>query len=202
MDAAADAILAGEIVVLPTLRWYMVCCLADRVDLIERVFAAKQRPRSKSLLIVPPDVEAARRDMQFTPIAERIAAELWPGEVALRLDWAAAATDVEHLGANPLVQVGDDALAEIARRTGRTLASTSANVSGPVDSSLPGPAITVNEARVFNDSSGLAAAVLVNGGICPFADHLTIVRCPGDGSYEIERQGLVHARSVAAAACE
>ncbi len=194
LRAATRAVRQGGIVVVPTRRWYMVCCLHDRVDLANRMFLAKRRPRDKSLLLVPPSLDSARARLHFTPTADRLAAAFWPGELALRLDWNGEAP--EHLGRRVLVSFGDDPLGRLAALVGAPLAATSANISGPDGA---GPPITLAEAITFAESGDLAVGCFVDGGVCPYFEPLTIVRCPGSGGYTLERQGLVHERAIRAA---
>jgi L-threonylcarbamoyladenylate synthase len=53
IDLAAQAVEAGRLVIVPTSRWYMICCDASNTDACDRIFAAKQRPADKSLLPRP-----------------------------------------------------------------------------------------------------------------------------------------------------
>ncbi|MFJ6252871.1 MULTISPECIES: hypothetical protein [unclassified Streptomyces] len=60
---------------------------------------------------------------------------------------------------------------------------TTVNVSGDAWPDDRGPAITLAEAKEFLTDADLDAdldAVVVDGGVCPAANHLTIVDCADD----------------------
>ncbi|WP_229076588.1 hypothetical protein, partial [Actinoplanes sp. DH11] len=61
----------------------------------------------------------------------------------------------------------------------------------------PGPSITLQEVLDFVTSAEADIPIVVDGGVCPLANHLTIVRCAADGA-EMTREGVVHPRAVAA----
>ncbi len=66
VEAAAEALDAGELVVLPSARWYMLCGRADAEPVTRRMFAAKRRPPDRSLMLAVADVDAASRMFTFT----------------------------------------------------------------------------------------------------------------------------------------
>src|SRR4051795_11721135 len=87
LDLAARAIEAGELVVVPTERWYMLCCDASNPGACARIFTTKKRPPDKSLLFVAPSPEAVRQRFSVAKEAELLAAAFWPGDLALLLPW-------------------------------------------------------------------------------------------------------------------
>ncbi len=50
----ADAVDAGEIVVLPTRLWYMLCADSTNAEACRRIFEGKGRPTTKPLALVMP----------------------------------------------------------------------------------------------------------------------------------------------------
>lgn len=96
-----------------------------------------------------------------------------------------------------LVTQAPGTLGELSTKARVPIAATTVNVSGAIDEG-PGPAITVGEVRQFLTESGIASATVIDGGICPTADHLTIVDCADDAP-RIVRHGVVHERAIAAA---
>ena len=194
---AAHAIEAGELVVVPTQRWYMLCCDASNPDACARIFTTKRRPPDKSLLFVAPSPEAVRQRFHVSKDAELLAAAFWPGDLALLLPWRDPAEGERHqaVGApEALVTVAPGILGELATLTAAPIAATSANVSGTEGTA---PSITLEEVLNFVASTEADLPIVVDGGVCPIANHLTIVRCTADGT-EIAREGVVHARAVAA----
>ncbi|MGH3426830.1 MAG: NUDIX domain-containing protein, partial [Terriglobales bacterium] len=61
-----------------------------------------------------------------------------------------------------------------------------------------GPAITLEQVKEFLKVSKMEIAAAIDGGICPAANHLTIIDCLADKPGAV-RSGLVHARAVNAA---
>ncbi|MGW6574048.1 L-threonylcarbamoyladenylate synthase [Streptomyces sp. NPDC054945] len=159
--------------------------------------SGKQRPKNKPLALVVPDQDRARDLLHFTPDAERLAAAFWPGDLALFLPWRdpADATRYTVVGSPALTTLAPDPLGALARAVPGLLAATTVNVSGDGGPDDRGPAITLAEVEDFLTSAGVDAVVM-DGGVCPAANHLTIVDCAGDRTHLV-RAGLVHPRAVA-----
>src|SRR5688500_13044167 len=87
MDVAVQAIEAGELVVVPTHRWYMICANASDADACARILSGKRRPTSKSLVYILPTAGTAAELFALTPQAERLATAFWPGDLAMILPW-------------------------------------------------------------------------------------------------------------------
>lgn len=58
--------------------------------------------------------------------------------------------------------------------------------------------MTLDEAHDFLAASGITVPVIVDGGICPAANHMTIVDC-FTAEARLVRTGIVHQRALAAA---
>ena len=141
-DAAAAAVAAGEVIVLPTDTVYGVG--ADPFDpaAVQRLLDAKQRGRD-----MPPPVLVAEPELVRSLLAgaderlDRLADAFWPG--ALTVVGRAPESlrmDLGDRGATIAVRVpDDDAAREVLRRTG-PLAVSSANLNGR------DAALTVDEA--------------------------------------------------------
>ncbi|MEV6631588.1 Sua5/YciO/YrdC/YwlC family protein [Actinoplanes sp. NPDC051470] len=194
LDLAARAIEAGELVVVPTKRWYMLCCDASNPGACARIFSTKKRPPDKSLLFVAPSPEAVRQRFSVAKEAELLAAAFWPGDLALLLPWRDAAEGERHQAVGTpeaLVTIAPGILGELATLAAVPIAATSANLS----TERPGPSITLQEVLDFVTSAEADIPIVVDGGVCPIANHLTIVRCSAAGT-EITREGVVHRRAV------
>ena len=131
-DAAAEAVRAGEVIVLPTDTVYGVGADARNATAVQRLLDAKQRGRD-----FPPPVLVAEVAM-VRALAEGVddrvsalAAEFWPGALTLVLRaHASLKMDLGDRGATIAVRVPDhDFTRELLRRTG-PLAVSSANVHG------------------------------------------------------------------------
>lgn len=191
---------AGELVIVPTNRWYMICANAHDRQACQSIFEARRRPASRSLLLVIPDLDAASELFALPQAAMRLAAAFWPGELAMTLRWRDPATGraYQPVGApHALVTCAPGLLGYLAANARVPVAATSANVSGHTarDGSLP--AITVREVKQFVQASGVDAALCIDGGVCPASSHLTVVDCTAD-DIRLVRQGLVHQRAIEA----
>jgi L-threonylcarbamoyladenylate synthase len=154
IELAARAVEAGQLVVVPTGRWYMICCDAANADACSRIFAAKRRPVDKSLLFVAKSIEDARQLFDLDRDAEALVTAFWPGDLALLLPWKNPADGERHPAVGtPVALVGCDPgpLGEMAKLSAAPIAATSANLSG---TSGPGPSISLAEVREFAKAAG------------------------------------------------
>ena len=203
IQAASRAIEAGRVVIVPTTRWYMLCCDAGNPEACASIFTWKQRPISKSLLLVLRSNDEAFRWFQIDDDAATLIHNFWPGDLALLLRWS----DVESgrryssVGA-PVALVSRPAgiLGDLANHTSVPIAATSANLSGTAESRGVGPAISPDEVAVFIEESGAKVDVVIEEGICPAFMPMTIVDCSSEESpARIVREGTTHSRAIAAA---
>lgn len=140
---AADALRAGELVVLPTDTVYGIAADAFSTIGTASIFAAKKRQRSVPLPIMvrgPKQLIGITR--QVPVAAERLMAAYWPGELTIviasepNLRWDLGDDQGTVAVRMPL----DDVTLAVIRAVG-PLALTSANISGQP------PATTVEEAQ-------------------------------------------------------
>lgn len=205
-QAVSEAVLAlctDRIVVIPTSRWFMVCCNAAAPECIAQMFAAKKRSPSKQPLFVLPCKERAAEYFQTGTGARRLIDRLWPGELSLLLPWRKPDLATRFSSIDPsaaLVYSPPGLFGEIASAAGIPLAATTVSVSDSSEPSSPGPAISVGEVSLFLQRSQLDVEVVIDSGICPAFMPTTIVDCRcADGTPRILREGYVHARAVTAA---
>lgn len=199
IESAAHALEAGELVVVPTERWYMICADATNLTACNSIFDGKQRPRTKSLVLVTPSMEDCDKHFILHPEARHLADAFWPGDLALLLTWRDPEYGGRHasVGSPALVTHAPGPLGALATVARTPVAATTVNVSGhPGDA--PGPAITVQEVQSFLNSSGVKVALALDAGISPAANHLTIVDCSTEVA-RCTRPGLVHQRALQAA---
>jgi L-threonylcarbamoyladenylate synthase len=200
IDQAAEAIRAGHIVIVPTSRWYMICTAASNEQACTRIFKAKRRPDKKSLVFIPGTIDTVERYFRLNTAARTLADAFWPGDLALLLPWREPADSVHYraVGSPALVNLATGALGDLALAVGEPLTATSANISGDGGPEDPGPSITIDEVNDFLTKSGLDVAHVIDGGICPAANHTTVIDCFTDEPRLI-RTGLVHQRAIDAA---
>jgi L-threonylcarbamoyladenylate synthase len=204
IGVAAAAVDAGDLVVVPTQRWYMLCGRADSEAVAARIFGAKHRATERTLLHVARSPAEARTAFVLNDEARLLADAFWPGDLALVLRWrdAAAGERMTAVGdTEVLVTCASGSLGELARLCAAPLAATSANISPHEDSVGTFPAITVAQVASFAHRSGADLAVVVDGGACPSPQDMTIVACTSDRSV-MRRPGLVSQRSIEAVLAE
>ncbi len=161
VEAAAEALKRGDLVILPTETVYGLAADAADPTAIAKIYEAKGRPRFNPLIAHVSDAEAARRLATFDDRAERLVEAFWPGPLTLVLkarqgcevcDLARAGleTIAVRAPAHPLAQAVIEAF-------GGAVAAPSANRSG-----RPSP-------TTFQDAvseTGFAAAAGLDGGAC------------------------------------
>lgn len=175
---------AGGLVALPTETVYGLAGDARSNKAVARIFAAKGRPAAKALIVLVPDLTAARDLAIFDARAEALAGAFWPGPLTLVLP--------RHRAAGLAAQVSGG-LANIALRVpahpvarallaafGGPLAVPSANPSGGLDPTLP------DQVRV---ALGGRIAAILDGGPCPLGVASSIVSL--DGPATLLREGVL-----------
>ena len=188
---AVEIVRDGGLIVIPTDTVYGVACDPRNIEAIRKVFAAKQRPKYKSLQVLLPSIESMEKLHLTLPVPlNRLAAMFMPGAfspIAEAEDDCSLATlrhDPATGKATQGVRIPNSAVAlRILRATG-PLAATSANRSG--DES----AQTVQEAV---DAFGSEVDLYLDGG--PTQGHVssTVVKADPyarDG-IEILREGVI-----------
>lgn len=189
VEQAAEAALAGRLIVFPTDTVYGIGTRPDDGDATARLFEAKGRPRDLELPVLVGSTEVARRIAVFDERAEALALRYWAGPLTVVLPRSEASRtwdlggDASTIG----VRMPQHALAlAVLARTG-PLAVTSANRSGEP------PANTCEElATTFGD--------LVDAYLCETealeGEPSTIVDL-SSSSWRLLREGAVGERAVA-----
>ena len=183
VDAAADAIGRGELVLIPTDTVYGVAADAFSPAAVKRLLTAKNRGRNMPVPVLIGEASTlAGLVLRTPPVATRLAEEFWPGGLTLVLEHAPSlAWDLGDAEGTVAVRLPDDDLArELLRRTG-PLAVSSANRSGR-------PAATTVQEAV--EQLGDHAAVALDGGPRAGSAASTIVDCTG-ASPRVLRVGAI-----------
>jgi tRNA threonylcarbamoyl adenosine modification protein (Sua5/YciO/YrdC/YwlC family) len=183
LGPAADALRAGEVVLLPTDTVYGIAVLAELPGATTRLFALKDRSE-----VQPVAVLVADRDQALTLVADatgavvRVMDRLWPGPLTLVLPRAASAAHLE-LGGDPStigIRCPDhDFVRALAAGVG-PLATTSANRHG-----APTPPTAAEAAASL---VGPVALVIDGGPVGTVAS--TVVDLTGPG-VQVLRAGAV-----------
>lgn len=168
--AAARALGAGQLVILPTETVYGLAADAANPDAVAAIFEAKGRPRFNPLIAHVADLAAARRIAVLDDRAEQLAAAFWPGPLTLVLpvregagvcDLARAGLDTVavRVPAHPVIRA-------VLQAFGGAVAAPSANRSG-----RPSPTTLADAVS----ETGAAAALALDGGACDVGVESTVV---------------------------
>jgi L-threonylcarbamoyladenylate synthase len=171
---AARLLSGGRLVAFPTETVYGLGADATNGQAVAAIFAAKGRPRFNPLIVHVPDLDAARRQAVFNPLAERLAARFWPGPLTLVLPRSASAT------VSLLVSAGLDSVAlrvpshriaaALLQAADRPLAAPSANASGR---------ITATSAAHVAAELGGRVDLILDGGATPLGLESTVIGFDG-----------------------
>jgi L-threonylcarbamoyladenylate synthase len=136
--AAAAALAAGQLVVLPTETLYGISCRPDDPEATAQLFDAKRRPRGLNLPVLTATADEAFEVGERVPAASRLADACWPGPLTMVLrrgersrPWSLGDAD-DTVG----LRVPDHPVRLLLERTG-PLAVSSANRSGAAPSRDP-----------------------------------------------------------------
>ncbi len=171
--AAAAEIAAGGLVAFPTETVYGLGADATNGDALARVFEAKGRPRINPLIVHVESFKAARKLVQFTPLATKLADAFWPGGLTLVLPRTAKCPvhDLASAGLPTLaVRVPAHPIAQaLILSAGAPIAAPSANASGE-----PSPTRAAHVAESLGE-----ALTILDGGPCKAGLESTVIGFDG-----------------------
>jgi L-threonylcarbamoyladenylate synthase len=184
-EAAARALTAGGLVILPTETVYGLAADAANAAAVARIFEAKGRPRFNPLIAHVADAAQAGRIAVLDDRARRLAEAFWPGPLTLVApvrggnavcDLARAGLDSVavrvpgHVGARAVISAfGGPVVAPSANRSGRPSPTTFADAM---------------------EETGAFAAAALDGGPCAVGVESTVVSVL-DGAVSLLRPGSV-----------
>ena len=170
VEAAADALRAGGLVILPTETVYGLAAAAGDARAVAAIYAAKGRPRFNPLIAHVPDLAAALHVARLPAAGIVLAEAFWPGPLTLVAparadggvcDLARAGLDTVavRVPAHPTAQA-------VLRAYGAPVVAPSANRSG-----RPSPTRFADAV----EETGDAAAAALDGGPCAVGVESTVV---------------------------
>lgn len=187
--AAAATLRGGGLVAMPTDTVYGVGVALDAPDGLARLFAAKDRPLDKAIVLLVADLEQAASIGVLTPEARDLADRFWPGGLTLVLAQAPGAglPPVLTAGAATIgVRVPDhDCPRALARELG-PLPVTSANLSGKPDA---------RDAAEVLAQLGERIDLVLDGGPARGGTPSTVVDCTSEEP-KILRLGAISAEQI------
>ena len=209
--AAAEALLSGGLVLLPTETVYGLAARADDPAAVARVYAAKGRPERHPVIVhladpaeaIDPDAPGAW--IAAVPgFAERLATAHWPGPLTLVLPRSSRATDeitggqdsvAVRVPAHPLARDVLQAMDELdPDGAPHAVVAPSANRFGRVS-----PTTVQHALDELGDILDADRDIALDGGACSVGLESTIVDCTTDAP-RILRPGGVTAADIVRAA--
>lgn len=172
--AAIATLEAGGLIAFPTDTVYGIGVAPTTSNGIERLFAAKDRPPDRAVVLLLDDDVQAGSIATLTPAGAALAAEFWPGGLTIvlprRPDGAFRLALTTDAASAPLETVGlrvpdHSAPRAIARALG-ALPTTSANRSGEPEA---------RDAREIQAHLGAALDLILDGGPAPGGLPSTVV---------------------------
>ena len=189
---AAELIVAGGLVALPTETVYGLAARADRAETVAAIYRAKGRPNFNPLIVHVPDIFAGERIAAFDARAHALAARFWPGPLTLVLPLRDDAGIAPAATAGlPTVAVrcpAHPSMRAVLAACGFPLAAPSANRSGAVS--------PTTAEHVLETLDGRIDAVL-DAGPCERGLESTIVAVREDG-WQLLREGPIAERELIA----
>ena len=162
--AAARQIASGELVAFPTETVYGLGADATNGEALARVFETKGRPRINPLIVHVESAKAARRLVQFNPLALKLAEAFWPGGLTLVLPKTAKCPvhDLASAGLPTLaIRVPAHPVAQaLILSAGVPIAAPSANASGE-----PSPTRAAHVAESLGEALTILDAGPCNAGL-------------------------------------
>ena len=170
IDEAARLIRESELVAFPTETVYGLGGDATNEHAVAKIFEAKGRPQFNPLISHVLDAGEARRLVQWSDVADKLAARFWPGPLTLVLPRAKNSpiallatagldTAAVRAPAHPMAQA-------LIRAAGRPIAAPSANRSG---------AVSPTRAEHVAESLGDRVKLILDGGPCEVGLESTVL---------------------------
>jgi L-threonylcarbamoyladenylate synthase len=191
---AADLLLGGGLVAVPTETVYGLAADATNEAAVARIFAAKGRPGFNPLIVHVPDLDAARHIARVSPEADALASAFWPGALTLVLplapDAEIAAPVTAGLSTIAIRVPAHPVMRALLRKLDRPLAAPSANPSGR---------ISATTATHVIDGLGSTLDAVLDAGPCAVGVESTIL-APGRDGTRLLREGGIACEAIEAIA--
>ena len=182
---AAQLVLAGEPVAVPTETVYGLAADATSATAVARIYEAKGRPSFNPLIVHVPDLAAAEAIGDFGADARALAKQHWPGPltlvVQLRPNAGIASLVTAGLPTVALRVPAHPAMQALLKAVGRPLAAPSANASGRIS--------PTRAAHVLGSLDG-RIPLIIDGGATERGIESTIVAATG-GPLRLLRRGPI-----------
>jgi L-threonylcarbamoyladenylate synthase len=193
--AAAQMLLAKEIVALPTETVYGLAGIALEPESVAKIFEAKTRPCFDPLIVHIASFDWLHSLISGSAselIAERLMQKFWPGPLTILFPRSALVPELVTAGLDEVAirMPGHPLFLAVLREVGKPLAAPSANRFGRVSPTLAEHVLEELDGRI---------PLILDGGPTDFGVESTIIRVV-QGRIEILRPGPVTEEQLAAIA--
>lgn len=174
INAAVEALRAGDLVAFPTETVYGLGANANHPEAVRKIFKLKGRPSSHPVIVHLDDPKYLLRwARELPPAAEKLAAAFWPGPLTLVLKRAPAVADVVTGGQDTVaIRIPSHPVAQqLLTAFGGGIAAPSANRFGHVS-----PTRVEHVREEFGDD----LKIVLDGDDCKIGLESTIVSCVGE----------------------
>lgn len=187
-ETIVAALQKGEVVAFPTDTVYGLGCDANNEAALARIYALKQRPLEKPLILFLAQQAQVFDYAAVVPeTAQKLMAAFWPGPLTIVLPKKASVSDAITAGLDTIgLRMPNQAeVLTLLQESGLTLATTSANRSGE-----PSLAKASEVEAVFQQE------LLILAGEAKGQIASTVVAVNVDGTYQILRAGMITAADI------
>lgn len=184
IEAAVEALRAGDLVVFPTETVYGLGANAADPEAVRKIFQVKGRPTDHPVIVHLDNQRYIHRWVSdVPPVAEQLAAKFWPGPLTMILPKAESVHDIVTGGQRSIgIRVPSHPIAQqLLNAFGGGIAAPSANRYGRLSPTRP---------EHVRDELGPAVGVILDGGDSPIGLESTIVSCL-DNEVRLLRPGFI-----------
>jgi L-threonylcarbamoyladenylate synthase len=176
----------GELVAVPAETVYGLAADATNEEACTKIFKAKNRPMYDPLIVHVATIKQAKQVAEWTPEAETLAKQFWPGPLTLVLQRKSIVSDTITAGLNTVAvrMPSHPTFRALLRAFQRPLAAPSANRFGY---------ISPTSAQHVKDGLGGRIPAILDGGECPMGVESTIVSLSSTGQAKLLRPGAISA---------
>jgi L-threonylcarbamoyladenylate synthase len=185
----ARALIAGEVVAVPTETVYGLAGDALNTQAVKKIFRAKGRPTNDPLIVHVHSLMQLDQLAERNSAMEKIARAFWPGPLTLILPKKAVVPDLVTSG-RPSVALrmpNHPLFRKLLRACGRPLAAPSANLFGY---------ISPTSAAHVRDGLGKKIRYILDGGSCAIGVESTILDLRDPQHPSILRPGAIERRAI------
>jgi L-threonylcarbamoyladenylate synthase len=190
IDSALKVLREGGVILYPTDTIWGLGCDATNPDAVARIFKIKNRPEAKSLVLLAADLDMVARYVKVIPniaidlveVNDRPMTIIYPGAITSDIP------DRHFIAHNAVAEDGSVGIripmsefcTQMARKLGRPIVSTSANISGE-----PSPQVYADIAQEIRDAVDYIVPQKLEKDATGFASQ--IIKVEVDGQVQIIR---------------